>query len=229
MTYKTEAIFLDIDGTLVDSNEYHVQAWDRAFEAAQVSVSAEQIRKQIGKGADMLIPALAPDLDESVRSRITKKHAAVFRSEFLYLVRPFPCARDLIESLYRDGIKVVLASSADQAEVDYYVKLLRVEELLTATTSASDVERSKPAGDIFASALKAVAPITAASSLAVGDTPYDVEAANQCGVRTIALRSGSFTDAELQGAGAIALYDDVQDLLKSYPRSMLGDGISATR
>ena len=113
-------------------------------------------------------------------------------------------------------LKVLLASSAKKAEVEHYVKLLGVESILDGTTSADDVEQSKPAGDIFAAALKKVAPITAAETVVIGDTPYDVIAARKCGIRAIGLLSGGFSAEELTDAGAIAVFDSVSELLSSW-------------
>jgi HAD superfamily hydrolase (TIGR01509 family) len=218
-----DAVLLDIDGTLVDSNEFHVAAWHRAFKEAHISIAPELIRKQIGKGADMLIPALAPDLPENTRKAIAKRHGEIFKTEFLPRVKAFPNAHDLIGALHRSGRELILASSADQAEVDHYIQLLGIGELLRATTSADDVERSKPAGDIFSSALQKTSTKEPANAIAIGDTPYDVIAAAKCGVRTIALRSGGFTDDELLSSEPIAIYEDVSDLYDCLPASELSD------
>jgi membrane protein len=218
-----DAVLLDIDGTLVDSNEFHVIAWHRAFQEANTRVAPELIQKQIGKGADMLIPALAPDLPQTTREAIAKRHGEIFKTEFLPQVEAFPSAHDLIAVLHRSGREVVLASSADQAEVDHYVQLLDVKDLLRATTSADDVENSKPAGDIFASALQKTSSKAPDRAIAIGDTPYDAIAAAKCGIRTIAVRSGGFTDDELLAGRPIALYEDVSDLFDSLPGSELSD------
>ena len=218
-----DAVLLDIDGTLVDSNEFHVIAWQRAFEEAHLPVAPELIQKQIGKGADMLIPALAPDLPQKTQEAIAKRHGEIFKKEFLPRVETFPDAHELIAALHRSGREIVLASSSDQAEVDHYVQLLNVKELLRATTSADDVENSKPAADIFASALQKTSSKAPDRTIAIGDTPYDVIAAAKCGIRTIALRSGGFTDEELLGSRPIAIYEDVSDLLDCLPASELSD------
>jgi HAD superfamily hydrolase (TIGR01509 family) len=218
-----DAVLLDIDGTLVDSNEFHIIAWHRAFREANTSVAPELIQKQIGKGADMLIPALAPDLPQKTREAIAKRHGEIFKTEFLPRVEAFPSAHDLIAVLHRSGREVLLASSSDQAEVDHYVQLLDVKDLLRATTSADDVEKSKPAGDIFASALQKTSSKAPDRTIAIGDTPYDAIAAAKSGIRTIALRSGGFTDEELLGSRPIAIYEDVSDLFDSLPGSELSD------
>jgi HAD superfamily hydrolase (TIGR01509 family) len=218
-----DAVLLDIDGTLVDSNEFHVIAWQRAFQEANTPIAPELIHKQLGKGADMLTPALAPHLPQKARDAIAKRHGEIFKEEFLPRVEAFPNARDLIAALHRSGREVVLASSCDQAEVDHYVHLLRVKELLRATTSADDVEKSKPAGDIFASALQKTSSRAPDRAIAIGDTPYDAIAAAKCGIRTIAVRSGGFTDEELLSGHPIAIYEDVGDLFECLPESELSD------
>ena len=218
-----DAVLLDIDGTLVDSNEFHVVAWHRAFADAGLAIEPTRIRKQIGKGADMLIPALAPDLSAQKQALIAQRHGDIFKTEFLSRVQAFPCAVDLIANLHRSGREIVLASSADRAEVDHYVELLGVKEMLRATTSADDVDRSKPAGDIFAGALQKTSAKTPGQAIAIGDTPYDVIAAAKCDIRTIALRSGGFSDEELLSSHPLAIYEDVSDLLICLPATELSE------
>jgi membrane protein len=213
------AIFLDIDGTLVDSNEAHVSAWAHAFQTNGVPMERHRIRKHIGKGKDQLIPALLPDSTDRVRASIGEAHDEKFKSEFLPHVKAFPHATDFVSKLHHLGLKVLLASSAKKTELEHYVELLGVESLLDGTTSADDVEQSKPAADIFAAALKKVAPITAAETVVIGDTPYDVIAARKCGIRAIALLSGGFSAEELTDAGAIAIFDSVGEMLSSWEPS----------
>ena len=214
-----KAVLFDIDGTLADSNGFHVRAWDQAFREHGYEVPEEAIAKQIGKGGDLLIPALLPGVDEVERKQIEDRHGAVFKERYLDQVRLFPGARELLRRVRRSGKTVVLASSASQDEVDYYLDKLEARTIVSATTSIDDVSTSKPAGDIFAAAL-AKAKVWPASAVAVGDTPYDIEAAAKVGVRTVAVRSGGFSDAEL--GGAVAKYDDVAALLKGWTRSPLG-------
>jgi HAD superfamily hydrolase (TIGR01509 family) len=213
---NTQAVFLDIDGTLVDSNEFHVSAWAHAFQKNGVPMQRDRIRKHIGKGKDKLIPDLLPDSTDRLRASIGEAHDEQYQSELLPRVKAFPHASDFVSKLHRLGLKVLLASSAKKAEVEHYVKLLGVESILDGTTSADDVEQSKPAGDIFAAALKKVAPITAAETVVIGDTPYDVIAARKCGIRAIGLLSGGFSAEELTDAGAIAVFDSVGELLSSW-------------
>ena len=215
------AVCFDIDGTLVDSNEFHVMAWDEAIKDCGRWSAREAIREQIGKGADMLLPSLFGDLGQSEAIAIAKRHRDIFGTRFLKQVEPFKHAADLISLLHDKGKRVVLASSADSSEVDYYVQLLEIGSLLSGTTSADDVKHSKPAGDIFSSALGKLFPISADDVLAVGDTPYDIIAASQCGIRTIALRSGGFPDSTLSEAGAFAIYGSVNQLFQEFSRSPL--------
>jgi membrane protein len=207
------AFFFDVDGTLVDSNELHVLAWQEAFRQHGKEISRAAIRKQIGKGGDMLVPALLPNGDPPLREAIASAHGEIFQSRYLRQVKPFSRAAELIQALHRRGIRIVLASSAKPEELEHHVQLLGVASLLHATVTSGDVNRSKPAGDIFAVALQKVAPIPAPATLAVGDTPYDVQSARKNGIETIAVRSDAFTDAELKEAGALAIYDDVAAIL----------------
>ena len=217
------AVLFDIDGTLVDSNDMHVRAWMEAFETVGATFDAEAIHSQIGKGTDMLVPHFLPDADEALQEKLGVAHGDVFKARYLHQVRPFPGAHDLLARTHAAGKAVVLASSASAAELEHYVGLLDVAAFVSETTSADDVENTKPAPDIFAVALKKIAPIAPEDVLVLGDTPYDVEAAAKCGIRAVALRSGKFADDLLRDAGAVALYDDVAALLRDYDRSPLGE------
>lgn len=216
-----KAVLFDIDGTLVDSNDFHVSAWDEAFRQAGRNFAAQTIHDQIGKGTDMLVPTLIPGIDKAAQERFGDAHGQVFKEKYLKRVKPFDGAHALLVRVHEAGQKVVLASSASSPEVEHYLELLDAHDLVAETTSADEVANTKPAPDIFAAALEKVAPLTPAEVIVVGDTPYDVEAAAKCGIGAIALRSGTFTDAALHAAGALALYDDVADLLANYDTSPL--------
>ncbi|MDF0489562.1 HAD family hydrolase [Sphingomonas sp. H39-1-10] len=216
-----KAIFFDVDGTLVDSNEQHVTAWHDAFAEQGLRIARDAIRGQIGKGGDLLVPALVPDASDALRQTLSERHGALFKRAHLDDVKPFPAAAALVRHVHESGRQVVLASSADAKEVAHYVEQLGIGSALHATTTIDDAETSKPAGDIFAAALEKVKPLTPDEVIVVGDTPYDVEAAAKCGIRTVAVRSGGFPDAALREAGAIALYDDVAELLARFDESPL--------
>lgn len=216
-----KAILFDIDGTLVDSNDQHVAAWEEVFRQAGKSFDRQTIHDQIGKGADMLVPALMPGSDEQTQERLGEAHGEIFKARFLDGVKPFPGAHDLLVRVHEAGQKVVLASSASKSDLEHYLDLLDASGLVAETTSADDVARTKPAPDIFSKALSKLEDTEAEEVLVVGDTPYDIEAAAKCGIRTVALRSGKFSDEALKKAGALCLYDDVAALLADYDGSPL--------
>ena len=213
-----EAVLFDIDGTLVDSNEFHVMAWDEAFRQNHRAVSRHLLREQIGKGADGLIPSLFPGTERAERKLLADAHSEIFKSRFLNQVRPFPHATDIVHALHALGKKVLLVSSSDKKEVDHYARLLAVENDLTGTVSFDEVQQSKPAGELFAVAL-GKAEVDARDAVAVGDTPYDVEAAAKCDVQTIALRSGGFSDEQLTRVGALVIAMDVETLFSGLRNS----------
>lgn len=166
-----KAVLFDIDGTLVDSNDQHIAVWDEVFRADGHAFDRQTIHDQIGKGADMLIPALLPDADDETRERLADAHGALFKARHLHEVRPFPEATALLDKVHTMGRAVVLPSSASKAELDHYQDLLDASDLVHATTSADDVANTKPAPDIFATALAKVAPLSPDEVIAVGDTP----------------------------------------------------------
>lgn len=214
------AVLFDIDGTLVDSNEQHVRAWATSFADAGHPQAAEAIREQIGKGGDLLVPALIPDADDALVKQLSDAHGRVFKDRHLDGVRPFAGAGALIRRVADSGRRVVLASSASRAELDHYIALLGVGDEIAAATSIDDVETSKPAPDIFDVALKRVA--TAPDrAMVVGDTIHDVAAARKAGAAAIGLSSGFFDAGRLREAGAIAVHADVAALLARFDDSPL--------
>jgi membrane protein len=215
-----KAVLFDIDGTLIDSNRLHVEAWVQAFADAGHVIDREAIAAQIGKGADNLVPALLPDADEAAAEALGEAHGAIFTGRFIAEARPFPDAAALLRRVHADGRIVVLASSASRQELDHYVELLGVGDIVAAGTSSDDVEATKPAPDIFAVALKK-AGVRGDEAVAVGDTPYDAIAAGKAGMGTVAVLSGGFAQGVLREAGATAVYADVATLLAEYEGSPL--------
>ena len=212
------AVLFDVDGTLVDSNDLHAGAWQQAFRHFGILLPFERIRGQIGKGGDNLIPTLVPkDVDQRMHEEIETFRSELFQRDYLHKARPFPQVCDLLRLLREDGHKIVLATSAKQAELDFHLDRIGCRELVDATTSKDDVERSKPCPDIFEAAMAKVAPLGVDQIVVVGDSPWDIKAAAKIGVKAIAVRCGGFAEDEVIGAGAHAVYDGPEDLVARYP------------
>jgi membrane protein len=213
-----QAILFDIDGTLVDSNEAHVDAWCEAFAGGGFKFERGEIHDQIGKGADNFIPSLVPDAPDEVKKRLEEAHSRIFKDRYLNKVRPFRGARDLLVRTRNAGKKVFLATSASGPELDHYIRLLDIAGIIDGATSKDDVEHSKPCPDIFEAAVTK-AQVEPDAALVVGDTPYDIIAARRSGIESVALRSGRFPEEELQREHPLAIYDDVEALLNDFDRS----------
>jgi HAD superfamily hydrolase (TIGR01509 family) len=216
---KKAAIF-DVDGTLVDSVDIHAEVWQRTLAEFGKKTNFADVRRQIGKGADTLLPEfLTQEGLKQKGKEISEYRAELFKREYLSRVRPFPKVADLFRQIRREGIRIALASSSKADEVAHYKKLCGIEDLVDAETSADEAEKSKPYPDIFEAALGKLPGVTAAEALAVGDTPYDAEAAAKSGIRTIGLLSGGFPEEDLRKAGVIAIYRDCADLLERFESS----------
>jgi HAD superfamily hydrolase (TIGR01509 family) len=217
---RIDAILLDIDGTLVDSNDAHARAWVATLAQFGHEVPYERVRSLIGKGGDkLLVQAAGVEKDSTEGRRIDKARAERFMRDYMPHLSPFPKARELLARLREDGLSLVVATSAQQAEMDALLEICGASDLVHARTSSDDADKSKPDPDIIQAALeKAKAAPTAA--LMLGDTPYDIDAARRGGVESVAVRSGGWDTAALDGA--IAIYDDVADLLARYADSPLG-------
>jgi HAD superfamily hydrolase (TIGR01509 family) len=218
-----QAVLFDIDGTLVDSVDLHARAWQEAFAYFGKRIPFEEIRAQIGKGGDQLLPVFFSE-DELARrgEQIEAYRSELYKREFLKRVRPFPMVRELFKELLRRGVRIALASSAKKDELETYKKLVHIEDLVQAETSADDARRSKPHPDIFQAALNRLGKdIELARTFVVGDSPWDAIAAHRLGVRTIGVLCGGFPEQDLRQAGCIAIYRDPADLLQHLDQSPL--------
>jgi HAD superfamily hydrolase (TIGR01509 family) len=222
---NVQAVIFDVDGTLIDSVDAHARAWQEVLARHGFELPFERVRHQIGKGGEKLLAALLPgDVAGRLGKQIERERLELFREEYLPRIRPFPGTRALFERIKRDGLRIALASSAKGEELENYKRIAEIEDLIEVETSSDDAEHSKPDPDIFEAALAKLEDMPPEAAIAVGDTPYDAEAAAKAGIRTIGMLCGGFPAAELEAAGCIALYRDPADLLERYDESPLGRG-----
>jgi HAD superfamily hydrolase (TIGR01509 family) len=213
----TKAFLFDVDGTLVDSVDFHARSWQEAFRHFGKDVSFEAVRAQIGKGGDQLLPVfLSGDELERLGPRVAEYKAQLFRREYQPRVRPFPKVRELFARIKADGLLIALASSSKADEVEHYKQLLQVADLVDAATSAADADRTKPHPDIFAAALEQLGGAAPGEAVVFGDSPYDAEAAAKLNIPVIGLLCGGFPERDLRAAGCAAIYRDPEDLLRDY-------------
>jgi HAD superfamily hydrolase (TIGR01509 family) len=204
-----KAVFLDIDGTLMDTNYLHIEAWAQAFEEVGARPPRSRIHHEVGKGSDKLIPEFVED---GKAERVSELHSEYY-ARLQERGHPLPGARELIESLVDRGYGVWLATSAEPEELEHHMQELGAEDNIAGIVSSDEAEESKPAPDIFGVALER-AGVSPEDAVAVGDSIWDIEAAKEAGVRVAAVMTGgAFSRAELEEAGAYAVYEDCRDLL----------------
>jgi HAD superfamily hydrolase (TIGR01509 family) len=206
------AILLDIDGTLMDTNYLHVEAWAQAFEEVGERPPRSSIHFEIGKGSDKLISEFVEDGEAGERA--SELHGE-FYAKLQDRGHPLPGAKELIASLADRGYEVWFATSAKPEELEHHMKELEAEGKVAGVVSSEEVEGTKPAPDIFELALKR-AGSSPEETVAVGDSVWDLEAAKEAGVRSAAVMTGgAFSRAELEEAGAYAVYEDCAELLEA--------------
>ena len=213
-------MILDIDGTLLASNDAHAFAFKEAAATLGVEADLNQIRRLIGKGSDKLIPeAFGLEAESELGKKLDDLKGRIFKAHYLPSLVPTPGARSLLVRLRNDKRKLVVATSAGQEDVAALLQQADVSDLIENTASADDAESSKPDPDILEAALKKTGeePLDA---VMIGDTPYDVEAARRAGIPIIAVRSGGWKDRDLEGA--VGIYDDPADILANYDRFFQG-------
>lgn len=214
-----KAIIFDLDGTLIDSVDYHAEAWVKAFKKYGYDFSFDKLREQIGKDGEFIINELLPAKEaKELGTDIEEYHDKYYQENFLEQVKPFPKVKELFEAVKADDLKIILASSARTEMLEHYEKLLDIENLIDGATSADDVEQSKPEPNIFQSALEKLGDVSAKEAIVVGDSPYDTIAAGKIGLRTISVLCGGFERETLTKAGCVAVYQDPADLQDNYPK-----------
>ena len=221
---RVQGVLLDLDGTLIDSNDAHARAWVDTLTEAGHQASYEQVRKLIGMGGDRLVTEVTGLGDDTQASTdLRERRKTVFKERYLSQVRPFPRVKDFLARLDAVGLPHVIATSASAEDLSALLRqgglshggFAHLEE---QATSSSDAEESKPAPDIVQAAARKLG-LPASALVLIGDTPYDVTAASRAGIDCIAVRSGGWTDEGL--SGAIAVYDGCADLLEQFARSPL--------
>jgi phosphoglycolate phosphatase-like HAD superfamily hydrolase len=216
---RVRGVVLDVDGTLVDSNDAHARAWHTAFSEAGFDVAFARVRSLIGMGGDKLLREVTGLDDEGPAARrILERRQQVFLERELPGLRAFPGARSLLKRMRWDGLERAVASAAQPQERDKILVQAGLADLLPHPGPARTPEGSKPDPDIVEAALQELG-LGPEEAMMIGDTPYDVKAARGAGVPIIAFRSGGRRASELLGAEAI--YEGPWDLLARYDSSPL--------
>jgi HAD superfamily hydrolase (TIGR01549 family) len=219
----TTAVLFDIDGTLLDSIDLHAKAWQEAFRHFGHEIPFDELRSQIGKGGDQLIPMFlhGKELEEK-QKRLEEFRGSLFKQKYLSSVKAFPAVREIFLKVKANHQQVGLASSGKPEELKIYEEIANIKDLVEVETSSGDAERSKPYPDIFEAAMERLhGNVPKNEVVVVGDSPHDAEGAKRAGIRCVGVLSGGFPEPTLKDAGCIAIYADVADLLRRYDESPL--------
>ena len=219
-------VILDVDGTLVDSNDAHARAWVESLGEAGIDVEYEKVRRLIGMGGDKLMPEVSGiEEDSPAGKKISESRSKIFKTKYLPHLKPFPQVEELLARMKDDGLRLVVASSAKEDELKELLKIAGATKFIEEKTSSNDADNSKPDPDIVQAALDELG-LPRDEVIMIGDTPYDVEAAARAGIKSVAFRSGGWDDEGL--SGAVAVYDGAADLLARYDSSPLAKRASHT-
>lgn len=224
-TKQIYGVILDVDGTLIDSNDAQAHAWVDAMASQGHDVPFEKVRPLIGMGGDKVLPeVLGIEKDSEEGKQISAKRKEFVKTRYLSTIKSFPQAKELLEYMHNCGLKLVIATSAEPDEIEQTLKIVgpHVQSQMEKQTTSKDAKQSKPDPDVMKVALEK-SGFSADEVVMIGDTPYDLEAAAKAGVKSIAFRSGGWEDKDL--AQAIAIYTDTADLLAHYDTSPLAIGI----
>ncbi len=216
---RYDAVLLDVDGTLVDSNDAHAHAWVEVLAKHGIDVAFADARRMIGMGGDRLIEQVGgPARGTKENEQLGKERSELFRKSWLRHVKPLPGARELVLRLRAEGYHYAIASAAKSEELKPLLEIANLVDLCEIKTTSSEVEESKPDPEIVDAAL-AKLPVDRSRAVMIGDTPYDVEASTRASVDIIGVTSGGWSTEEL--AGTVAVYRDPADLLAHWNESPL--------
>lgn len=214
-------VLLDIDGTLLLSNDAHAHAWVDAFHEFDYDVPFEEVKPLIGMGGDKVIATVLPDLqDEDRKKGIKSRRQEIFLRRYVKKLQPAPGAREFVLKIKDSGLQPVIATSAKSAELDALLEQTGIKDIVGEKTTSDDAKESKPAPDIVHAALEK-SGLGASDVIMIGDTPYDIESAGKAGVDVIAVRCGGHNDEDLKGA--VAIYDNPADILGHWETSPIGE------
>jgi HAD superfamily hydrolase (TIGR01509 family) len=200
-------LLFDVDGTLFDTNYLHTLAWWRAFRDAGEWAPMNAIHRLVGMGSDQLVvELLGHESPEAVDARPRRY------KELIGEALAFPAAAELLQACHQSGLAVVIASSAAADELETLLERLDAKDAIDATTSADDVEASKPDPEVFLKAME-VGGVDPRRALAVGDSIWDVQAARAARVGCVAVETGGYSAHELREEGALQVYRDVHEML----------------
>jgi HAD superfamily hydrolase (TIGR01549 family) len=224
------AVIFDIDGTLTDSVDVHALAWQEALRHFGHDLPYERVRRQIGKGGDQLLKALLSSEDlKRQGEELDQYRGDLFKRKYMHLIKPLSLVPQLFRRIRQNGLRIVLASSAKEDEVEFYTNLLGVGEFLASSTSSDDAEKSKPHPDIFAAALDRLGRPSPEAVIVIGDTPYDAQAATALKIACVGVLTGGWEAETLIKAGCQSVFCGPADLFARYDQSPLGHGSDISR
>jgi phosphoglycolate phosphatase-like HAD superfamily hydrolase len=216
-------MIFDIDGTLVDTNPAHVEAWRRAFKRLGYAVPAERIIPEIGKGGDLLVPSI---LGQEVEKRDGEALRKAQKEEFLKIARQerfrvFPCVPELFRALRERRIRTALATSSDKKHLQAICDSADIDlpRLADVLVTKDEAEASKPAPDLVIVAWEKLS-VTPAQCSMLGDTVYDAQACRGAGVVFLGLLSGGTPAEALLEAGACGVWSDTGHLHSDLDRAL---------
>lgn len=214
---RYQGVLVDVDGTLVDSNDAHAHSWVETFAEHDLEVSFSRVRRMIGMGGDRMIDVFAGAPKDSKESkRLAAARSKNFHEKWLPKVRPLVGARELLLRLRAEGYQYAIASAAKAEELDALLAIAGISDLCDRRSTSSDVEASKPSPEAIEGALPLLS-VDRHRVVMIGDTPYDVEATRGAGVDIVGVTTGGWSAEAL--AGAVAIYDGPAGLLANWAQS----------
>ena len=217
MTTGRSLMIFDVEGTLVDSTGLILRCWQETLQSFGFEFPLTSLQRHSGEDPhDMLRELLPGPHVTRVLGRIIEMDGKRYRQKYLQRVTAFSDVRTLFERVKRARRRIALATSASADELDHYLSLLYVGDLVDAVACGDDVQHDKPDSALIEVALLRAGKVAPEDAVMIGDTPYDAIAAKHARVRAIGMLSGGFSRTELEASGCAAVYRDPADFLAHY-------------
>ena len=211
---RQPAFLFDLDGTLIDSVYQHVIAWREALEEVGISLAVWKLHRRIGMSGGLFVTALLRELETSVDqetlARLPDLHAEAYARQF-HSVRPLPGATELLDTLTQQNVPWAIATSGGTRSAHPALDLLGLPKETPLVTREA-VRYAKPDPDLFLKAAERIG-VDIIESIVVGDSVWDLLAAQRARALALGLLSGGYGREELIYAGAFRVYEDPSDLL----------------
>ncbi len=202
----------DVEGTLIDCVPLQLDSWRATLGAAGHSFTYAQLQPFSGMDGQWMLDHLLPEEAPDYKQRLLKAQGESYRRDFLCRAQPFPAVRRLFETLKQNRVLIGIATTCQKDELAAYNEHLNILELTDVVACGEMVKHGKPDPSLFQTCLAGLQIADPSRAVAIGDTPYDANAAKKLGMHSAGVLTGGFSEQALLAAGCDEVFEQLKDL-----------------